>query len=100
MIAVDGAVNFDEYKKMMEQEKNPPSVVLLESDDEKKKKENFALFDKDNNGIISSKEIHEVLSALNFANDLPEENIELQVQEIMLKHDTNGDGVLTFAGKL
>lgn len=97
LILVDGAVNYKEYKDMLKQQKND-QPLMVESSSDDKKREQFALFDKNNDGMISSMEVHEVLSTLNLARELEEEDIDHQVQEIMRRHDSDGDGILTLAG--
>ena len=96
MFAVDGAVDFNEYKDMLKQKQENDEPLTEDSDE--KKRQQFALFDKDNDGMISPTEVFGVLSNLNFARELSEEDIEQQVEEIMRRHDSDDDGMLTFAG--
>ena len=61
----------------------------------------FDLFDKDKDGTITSTEIHDVLASFALTKSgEPAEDLHHQVQEIIGKHDVDGDGVLTRAGKI
>ena len=64
---------------------------------EVEKKEEFNLFDKNADGMISTAEVHDILAILH-DKSFPPEQIDLEVEDIMKKNDLDGDGFLTFAG--
>lgn len=91
MLLGDGSVDYEEYENMME--------VPKMADDNKFQQ--FDLFDKDKDGTITSTEIHDVLASFALTKSgEPAEDLHHQVQEIIGKHDVDGDGVLTRAGKI
>ena len=73
--------------------------VPIISDD--KKIEQFGLFDRDNDGKITPTEVHEVLGSFAQSKShqsATDEDLHHHVQEIIGKHDHDGDGILTHAG--
>lgn len=88
MYSGDGSIDYEEYENMME--------VPVMSDD--KKIEQFGLFDRDNDGKITPAEVQEVLGSFAQSKSSPDEDLHHHVQEIIGKHDADGDGILTHAG--
>lgn len=90
----DGQINFKEFIVGVS--------AIVRGTLEEKLQFSFYLFDIDNSGLISPKEMAAVLHSMNntvsyFGDDkLSDDRIEKMVKEIFETHDVNGDGELNF----
>ncbi len=82
----NGTIEFSEFLEMMGRKVTSGDVA---HDIE----EAFKIFDKDGNGFISCAELHNVMGNLG-------EKITLEeAQEMLAEADTDGDGLICFAGE-
>ncbi|CZR64427.1 probable calmodulin [Phialocephala subalpina] len=81
----DGAMDFPEFLYIMSQ-KSRNSDANLEAE----LKAAFAVFDKDNDGVISAKELREVMASIG------EKLTDAEVEEVMREVDRDGNGSIDF----
>ncbi|KAK9360274.1 hypothetical protein V1504DRAFT_455471 [Lipomyces starkeyi] len=79
----DGTIDFPEFLTMMARK-------MKDTDSEEEIKEAFRVFDRDNNGYISSTELRHVMTSI--GERLTDEEVDLMIKEA----DTNNDGRIDY----
>ena len=83
----DGRISFSEFLVMI-------ANIMGEQESEKEVREAFQLLDADGNGFLTSAEVHEVISSLEFRGKAKPS--EEEVDDIIRKADTDGDGRINY----
>ncbi|EGI57712.1 Calmodulin [Acromyrmex echinatior] len=81
----NGTIEFNEFLQMM-------SKKMKSADGEDELREAFRVFDKNNDGLISSKELRHVMT--NLGEKLSEEEVDDMIKEA----DLDGDGMVNYEG--
>jgi len=79
----DGSINFAEFLDAM-------TRILTDTDNEARLREAFRLFDKDNNGFITPRELSNVMGGL--GHELGQE----EIMEMIVEADMDSDGKISF----
>lgn len=82
----NGTIEFNEFLQMM-------SKKMKGADGEDELKEAFRVFDKNNDGLISSSELRHVMT--NLGEKLSQEEVDDMIKEA----DLDGDGQVNYAGE-
>lgn len=83
----NGTIEFNEFLQMM-------SKKMKDGDSEDELREAFRVFDKNNDGLISSNELRHVMTSL--GERLSEEEVDDMIKEA----DLDGDGQVNYEGKV
>ncbi|KAL5009277.1 hypothetical protein ScPMuIL_014858 [Solemya velum] len=87
----NGAIDFNEFVVMMSKKIGAKDGTAA---DESELKDAFKVFDKDNNGLISAKELRSVMT------NLGEKLTEEEVEEMIKEADIDGDGQVNYTGNI
>lgn len=79
----DGTIDFAEFLTMMARK-------MKDTDSEEEIREAFKVFDRDNNGFISSQELRHVMTSI--GEKLTDEEVDMMIKEA----DANGDGRIDY----
>ncbi|KAK3750026.1 hypothetical protein QZH41_008665 [Actinostola sp. cb2023] len=83
----NGEIDFEEFLQMMK-------MKIKDQDTEEEIRGAFRFFDKDDNGLISHKELKQVM------NKLGENVTDDEVDEMIREADLDGDGMINYEGEL
>lgn len=83
----NGTIEFNEFLQMM-------SKKMKDADSEDELREAFRVFDKNNDGLISSNELRHVMTSL--GERLSEEEVDDMIKEA----DLDGDGQVNYEGNV